>query len=153
MVVGGEILEANIIAADGLDQGGMAQRILGRGPAAQRGVADDLAGSDDADVVGVDRIDEAGAALDPLAFPANLRDGIVGEVGSAEDGGVLVEAQNGVRLEGDGAGEIVAGGNEHFAAAQHPAAVDRLLNGGGVFGRAVASGAEVADVESDLGRR
>ena len=76
---------------------GWRRGFCGRGPATQRRIADDLAGSDDADAVGVDRIDQAGAALDPFAFPANLRDGVVGEVGRAEDGGVLVEAQNRVR--------------------------------------------------------
>ena len=46
-----------------------------------------------------------------------------------------------------GAGEVGAGGDEDFAAAEHGAAVDGLLEGGGVFGFAVGGGAEVADVE------
>jgi len=48
------------------------------------------------------------------------------------------------------AGEIVAGGNQHFAAAENPTATDGLLNGGGILGDAVAGRAEFADVESEL---
>ena len=78
-IVGGEVLEANVIAADGLDQRGMAQRILRIRPPAQRGIPDDLAGPHDADVIGTDGVDQADAALNPLPFPADLRDRIVGE--------------------------------------------------------------------------
>jgi hypothetical protein len=44
------------------------------------------------------------------------------------------------------AGEIVAGGNQHFAAAENPTAIDGLLNGGGILGDAVAGRAEFAVV-------
>jgi hypothetical protein len=81
VVLGGEILEADVMAADGLDERGVAEGVLGVGPAAQGGVADDFAGPDDANVGGVKRVDEAQAALNPFAFPADLGDGIVGEIG------------------------------------------------------------------------
>ena len=149
-VAGGEIFEANVVAADRLDERGMAQRILrhsaGR-PSA--GLPAILPGPDDADVIGVDGVDQADASRDPLAFPADLGDGIVGEIGGAGDGGVLFETQSGVRAERDGAGEIVAGGHQDFAAAQHRAAIDGLLDRGGVFRGAVALGAEIADIQND----
>ena len=47
-------------------------------------------------------------------------------------------------------GEVVAGGDEDFAAAEDGAAVDRALDGGGVFGGAVAGGSVVADVEGQV---
>jgi hypothetical protein len=117
VVLGGEILEADVTAADGLDERGVAEGVLGVGPAAQGGVADDFAGADDANVIGVKRVDEAQAALNPFAFPADLGDGIVGEVGGSADDGVFVQAEKGVGPEGDSAGEVVAGGNERLAAA------------------------------------
>ena len=46
-------------------------------------------------------------------------------------------------------GEVVAGGDEDFAAAEDGAAVDGLLNGGGVFCGAVAGGSVVADIEGE----
>ncbi len=49
----------------------------------------------------------------------------------------------------DGSGEVVAGGDEDFAATEEGAAVDGLLDGGGVFGGGVAEGSVVADVEGE----
>src|ERR1035438_5859227 len=132
-IVGGEVFEAKIVAVDGLNQGRMAQRVLGVGAAAQGGIAGDAAGADDSGVAGVVCIDEGSAALDPLAFPAHLADGIVREIGAAEDSGILVETQERVGLESQPAGEIVAGGKQNFAAAENPTAIDGLLNGGSVL--------------------
>ena len=39
-----------------------------------------------ADVLGVDGVDEPHVPLYPLALPADVRDGVVGEVGRPEDG-------------------------------------------------------------------
>ena len=146
-LLGGEIFETYIAAADRLDQRRMPQRILRIRPAADRAVARDLAGSDDAGVAGVESVDEPEMSLNPLAFPADLGDGIIGKVRRPQDVGVLFQAQNRIGAKGDGAGEIVARGNQHIAAAQHPAAVQDLLQRGGVLGFAVAFGAEVADVK------
>src|ERR1035438_9340396 len=106
--------------------------------------------ADDAGMSGVDGVDEGGAALNPLAFPTHLADGIIREIRAAEDGRVLVEAQERVGLEGERAREIVAGGNQHLAAAENPTAIHGLLNGGGILGDAIASGAEIAHVEGEL---
>ena len=90
-------------------------------------------------------------AGDPAAFPADLGDGVVVHVGGAGEDGVGGEAEEGAGAELDGSGEVVAGGDEDFAAAEDGAAVDGLLDGGGVLGGAVAGGAVVADVETKVG--
>jgi hypothetical protein len=69
----------------------------------------------------------------------------------AGEGGVGGEAEEGARAELDGSGEVIAGGDEDFAAAEDGAAVDRALDVGCVFGGAVASGSVVADVEAQVG--
>ena len=89
-------------------------------------------------------------ALNPLALPAHLADGIIREIGAAEDDRLLVETQERVGLEGQRAGEVTAGGNQHFAAAEIPTAIDGSLNGGGIFCDAIANGAEFAHVEGEL---
>jgi hypothetical protein len=94
---------------------------------------------------------EGGVAGDPAAFPADLSDGIVVQVGGAGEGCVGGEAEEGARAELDCSGEVVAGWDEDFAAAEEPATVDGLLDGGGVFGGAVAGGAVVTDVEAQVG--
>ena len=67
---------------------------------------------------------------DPAAFPADLSDRVVVHVGGAGEGGVGGEAEEGVRAELEGSGEVVAGGDEDFAAAEGEAAtVDGLLDG------------------------
>src|ERR1039457_1096106 len=99
MIVGGEIYEAKIVAVDRLNQGRVAQGVLRVGAASQRGIAGDPAGADDAGMSGVDGVDEGGAALNPLAFPTHLADGIIREIRAAEDGRVLVDAQERVGLE------------------------------------------------------
>src|ERR1039457_2277884 len=99
MIVGGEILEAKIMAVDRFNQGLVAQRVLRVGAAAQRGVAGDPAGADDAGMSGVDGVDESGAALYPLTFPTHLADGIIRKIGAAENGRVFVEAQERVGFE------------------------------------------------------
>jgi len=121
------------------------------GAAAERVRADDLAGADDAGVVCVEGVDEGGVAGNPAALPADLGDGVVVHVVGAGEDGVGSEAEEGTRAELEGSGEVVAGGDEDFAAAEDGAAVDGLLDGGGVFGGAVAEGAVVADVEGEGG--
>ena len=54
-----------------------------------------------------------------------------------------------MRAELEGPGEVVAGGDEDFAATEDGAAVDGLLDGCSVVGGAVAKGAVVADVEGE----
>src|ERR1035441_7767311 len=149
-IVGGEVFEAKIVAVDWFNEGRVAQRVLSVGAAAQRGVADDSAGADDTGMSGIDSVDEGCAALDPLAFPAHLADGIIREIGSAENGRILVEAQERVGLEGQRIREVVTGWDQHLAAAENPTAIDGLLNGGGILGDAIASGAEIAHVEGEL---
>ena len=123
----------------------------GAGATTEGVCADDFAGADDAGVVGVEGKDEGGVAGDPAAFPTDLRDGVVVHVvGSGEDR-VGCEAEERVRAELEGPGEVVAGGDEDLAATEDGAAVDGLLDGGGVFGGAVAEGAVVADVKSQEG--
>ena len=129
----------------------MAER-CGWARAAAEGVgADDFAGADDAGVGGVEGVDESGVAGDPAALPADLGDGVVVHVGGAGEDGVGREAEEGAGAELEGSGEVVAGGDEDFAAAEDGAAVDGLLDGGGVFGGAVAGGSVVADVEGERG--
>ena len=150
-IVGGEILEAQIAAADGLDQRRMAERILRVRPSAECGIADDLARADDADVLRVDGVDQADVAGNPFAFPAHLRDRIIGEIGRAANGGVLFQPEGDVRTERDRAREIISRRNHHLAAAEHVAAVDGLLDGGGVLGGAIAGCAEFANVQTERG--
>ncbi len=66
---------------DGLDERGVAQRVGCGGASADGRAAGDFSGADDGDVAGVDGVDEADVAGDPLAFPSDLGDGIVGEIG------------------------------------------------------------------------
>src|SRR5579862_5263157 len=152
-IVGREILEAEIIAADRFDQRGMAQRILRIRPAAERRVANDLAWADNPDMIGVNRVNQADAPLYPFPFPANLRDRIIGKIGRSDDCGVLVEPQNRVGLKRDGAREIGTGRNQHFASAENRASIDGLLDRGRILGRAVARRAKIADVQRELGFR
>ena len=150
VVAGGEVFEAEVAAFDGFDEGGMAEGAVGAGAAAEGVCADDFAGADDADVVGVDGVDEGGVAGDPAALPADLGDGVVVHVGGAGEGGVGGEAEEGAGAELDGPGEVVAGGDQDFAAAEDGAAVDRALDGGCVFGGTVAGGSVIADVEAQV---
>ena len=89
-------------------------------------------------------------AGDPAALPADLGDGVVVHVGGAGEDGVGGEAEEGAGAELEGSGEVVAGGDEDFAAAEDGTTVDGLLDGGGVFGGAVAGGTVVADVEGEV---
>ena len=50
------------------------------------------------------------------------------------------------------ASEIIARRDQHLAAAENRAAVDRLLDGRRIFRGAVALGAEIADVQDDARR-
>ena len=100
---------------------------------------------------GVHGVDETDVAVDPAAFPADLGDGIVGHVGRSRGGWRLFRGGGGCGCEFEGAGEIIARGDEDFAAAEDGAAVNGLLDGGGVLGCAVAGGAVVADVETKSG--
>ncbi len=90
-------------------------------------------------------------AGDPAAFPADLGDGVVVHVGGAGEDGVGRETEEGVGAELECSGEIVAGGDKDFTAAEDGAAVDGFLDCGGVFGGAVACGSVVADVEGERG--
>ena len=150
LLIGGEVLEAHVATTDGLSDRGMAQRILRIGPAADFLIAGDLACTDDARVAGLQGVDQAEVSLNPLAFPSDLAHGVVGQVGRSNDVRVVFEAQDRMGAEREGAGEIVARGDHHFATAQNPAAVDGLLQRGGIFGDAVAFGSEIADVESEV---
>lgn len=53
----------------------------------------------------------------------------------------------------DGARQVFAGRDGHFAVAGHGAAVERLLEGRGVFGLTVSDRTKVADVERQAPRR
>ena len=65
--------------------------------------------------------------------------------------GALGEEEGCVAVELEGAGEVVAGGEEDFSAAGVGAGVEGFLEGGGVLGFAVAGGAEGVDVEGAWG--
>src|ERR1017187_3694122 len=99
MIVGGEIFEAKIVAVDGVNQGRGAQGALRVGAGSQRGTAGDPAGPYDAGMSGLDGLDEGGAALNPLAFPTHLAEGIIREIGAPEAGRGLGEAPERVVLE------------------------------------------------------
>ncbi len=129
----------------------MAEWGFGAGAASEGVRADDLAGADDAGVVGVEGVDEGGVAGDPATLPADLRDRVVVHVGGAGEDGVGCEAEEGAGAELDCSGEVVARGDEDFAAAEDRTTVDGLLDGGGVFGGAIAEGAIVPDVEDEGG--
>lgn len=128
----------------------MAEWRVEAGAAAEGVCADDLSGADDAGIGCVVGVDEGGVAGDPAAFPADLGYGVVVHVGGAGDGCALGETEECARAELDGSGEVVAGWNEDFASAEDGAAVDGLLDCGGVFGDAVAGGSVVADVEGQV---
>src|SRR5882757_8965389 len=93
-IFGREIFEANIVAADGLNQRRMTKRILRVRTATQCRVPYDPAWTDDSDMVGIDGIEKTGAALDPFAFPSDLQDGVVGEVGRSDDRGALFQPES-----------------------------------------------------------
>jgi hypothetical protein len=60
-----------------------------------------------------------------------------------------LELEPGVRAHLDAADEIIARRHEHLATTRR-AGIERFLEGGGIFGGAVANGAEIADVENGL---
>src|SRR6185312_6899807 len=91
----------------------------------------------DADAGGVDGVDQGDVSMDPAALPADGCHGIVGHLAGAGENSVLLETQQSVGAQLDGSGEIVAGGDEYFAAAEYGATIERLLQRGGVLGCAV----------------
>ena len=129
----------------------MAQRVLLVGPASQGYVTGDFPGTGDPDIHGIEGIDQAHTSRDPLTLPTDLRDGIIGEVGAAEKGGIFLETQGRVAAQCDGSGEVVSGRHQDLAAAENGAPVDGLLEGRGVFGGAVAGSVKIPHVEPDLG--
>jgi len=109
--------------------------------------ADDFSWSQYGDVFAVDRGDQRAVALDPLAFPANLRDRVGRAICDAEQARVFCKAQRNAAAQHERAGCVVAGGNQNLAAAQHRTAVDGLLQGERVDGFAVSGGVEILYVE------
>ena len=148
-VFGGEILEAQIGAADGLDQGGMAQRVLVVGTTAERGIPHNPSRPDDSSMVSIHGVNQGHVPLYPFALPADLRHRIIAEIGSAEQNRVLLQTEQRIGSEGDGARKIIARRNQRFASAQRPAAVEGLLDGAGIFRPAVADGPKIADIEDE----
>ena len=59
---------------------------------------------------------------------------IIGHVAGAEQRSILIETQRHVVAKHERTGEVVARGNEDITAAEHGAAIDRLLQREGVFG-------------------
>src|ERR1700691_2566142 len=117
-MAGREIFQPDVIAADGLDEGGMAQRAFGGRTAAECRIPHDFAGSDDADMVGIDGVDQAGAARYPFSLPADLGDWIVFEIRCSYDGGIFFQTEKRIRAKREGAAEIIACGKYDFAAAE-----------------------------------
>ena len=118
-------------------------RVLRRGDG---GISLDAAGADDAGVIHVGRVNERATPRLPAAFPANVHHRIIRRVGAADDDAVLFQAEDGAVAHLHAADEISARRHEDVAAAGDGAGIERLLKGDGVLVRAVADGAEVADV-------
>ena len=80
------------------------------------------------------------------AFPADVDGRIVGGIGAADDDAALLEADEGAVALLHAADEVAAGGHQDLAPAVDGAGVERLLEGAGILGGAIADGAEIADV-------
>lgn len=89
-------------------------------------------------------VDERGAGEDVGTFPAPGDEGRIRGVAAVEKLGAGLEVERLVALGQDGAGEVLAGGEENGAAAGLGAGGD----GGGVFGFAVGHGAIIEEVDS-----
>ena len=86
-------------------------------------------------------------SVNPVAFPADFDHRIIIQVGTAHQVGAFFQPQSRVRFQFDAADEIISGRHDHRAAARRGAGIQRLLERGGVLGRAVADRAERADIE------
>jgi hypothetical protein len=91
LLVGGEVFETQVAAADRLNDGGVTKGILPSGPASDCFVANDPAGPYDAGAAAIESIDETNVAWDPFPFPAELAYGVIGEVGGSRNRGVFGE--------------------------------------------------------------
>src|ERR1700729_405002 len=90
---------------------------------------DDLPLADDRDVIRILCGDKRAVALDPAAFPAHLRHGIVRNVGRTHQTCAFVKTQSCVRPQNQRGGQIVTWRYAHLSPAQHIAAVQSLLDG------------------------
>ncbi len=97
------------------------------------------------------RKNQPAMAVDPVAFPTDLHDRVIVQVGTAEQVGAFLQPQRRVGFQFDAADEIFPGRHHHRAAVCRGARIDGLLKGAGVLGHTVADGAEFADVESTVG--
>jgi len=90
-------------------------------------------------------------ALCEFAFPADAGNRVILQIGAAYEESFVVEAEGRVGFELQAADEVVAIRDEHGAAAGFGAGINGFLKSGGVFGFALAGGAEVFDVEKRMG--
>src|SRR4051812_17799501 len=87
----------------------------------------------------------------PAAFPANSDRGVVGDLAGANERRAFSKTKMGARADEDRTNEVVARGNENFSI-RVSAGVECRLERGRIFGRAVASGTEAANIEDGCGR-
>ncbi len=138
ILAGVTVFHADILATGEFQQGGMTKLGGSVDAAHNRGIADDLALSGDTDVLRIHGRDEADKSLDPAAFPANLGERIVSQIGRSQNRRARIEAQKGVGAKHDCTGKILARGNQDLSPSEHAATVQCLLDCGCIFCLAIA---------------
>jgi len=87
-----------------------------------------------------------------LAFPPDASERIVLEISAANEKGLIIEAERGVRFELEAAHYIVASGDEYGSTSGSGAGIERFLKRRCILDLAFASGAEIPDVVDRMGR-
>jgi hypothetical protein len=147
VLLGNAVQDVNAGAVGELDQCGMTKTGLLINSAWDGGAASDAACAKNSDILRIDGGDERAVPFNPTAFPANLRERVIGEVSRTEERRAVLEMKIGVRVEGDGADDVVPLRDENLSTPEEAATIERLLEGKCVLGGSVAGCAEVADVE------
>jgi hypothetical protein len=129
----------------------MTQRALRCRTTAERRIADDTARADDADIAGINRVQQTRPTGNPLALPAHLRHRIISKISRAAADGIFLQTQNGIGPQRKRSSEVGARRHLHLTSAQHPAAVQRLLEYSGVVGRAITHRPEIPYIEQHGG--
>ena len=106
-----------------------------------------MTGADDSDVIDIGGIDQVAMASLPTAFPTDVDEGIIVQVGCAGERRIFIQTNNGASSDLHAADEIVAGRDEDIAAAVYGAGIERFLKSDGILGGAIADGAKIADVK------
>ena len=143
LVLRGEIFQHGVGAAGQFDQ----HRAARVAELAEGNRRTENRAAGEGDVGGVGRGDQGAVALAKFALPADVHDGVIRNVRTAEQVRVRGQLQRGVGVQDEAAGQINPLRHQHRAAAVFGAGVERFLDGGGVLRQAVALRAKIKDIQ------